>query len=129
MNANKGTKARILALAVATAALMGVAGEARAALLASGPLRILANEYYRCAAVNAGNTAVDVKVRLSIAGSYVGSGAQNDCSSLGTAEVCEAENQAGGTNYRSCTITTNGAKRAVRGTFCNTTTGVCIPVQ
>jgi hypothetical protein len=129
MSSNKGTKARILALAVGAAGLVGLAGDANAALLASGPLRILANEYYRCAAVNAGNTAVDVKVRLSIAGSYVGSGAQNDCTSLGTAEVCEAENQAGGSNYRSCTITTNGAKRAVRGTFCNTSTGVCIPVQ
>jgi hypothetical protein len=129
MNANKGTKARILALAVATAALMGVAGEARAALLASGPLRILSNQYFSCTAVNAGNSAVSVDVAITIAGSNVGSGALEKCASLPSREICEAENQAGGTNYRYCTITTTGPKRAVRGTFCNTTTGVCIPVQ
>ena len=77
-------------------------------------------------AVNVHTGAVAAEIGVTIAGG--GYGAAADFPSLSPAGVCAAENQAGSSNYRYCTIRTTNRK-AVRGTFCNDTTGVCIPVQ
>lgn len=101
-------------------------GQALAGTLSSGPLRVLVGASYSCAAVNVGSKDVSVEVKVTI--NNGGSGVTTTCATLNPESVCAAENDAGGTNYRFCTITTK-SKRSIRGTFCNTTTGICIPVQ
>jgi len=114
------------AVLVAAAILAVGSSAAEAATLASGPLRIQDLQWFTCMAVNVHTGDVAAKVDVTIAGG--GYGASASCPSLSPAGVCAADNQAGSANYRYCTITTTNRK-AVRGTFCNNTTGVCIPVQ
>lgn len=85
-----------------------------------------ANQNYSCSAVNVGMRDVVVEVSVTIVGSAIGSGAVETCSPLAPVEACTAIDQAGGTNYRYCTITTS-SKRTVRGTFCNDMTGHASP--
>jgi hypothetical protein len=113
-------------LLVASAVLAVGPGAARAATLASGPLRIGDLQNYSCSAVNAGTRDVTVEVIVTIEDG--GFGTSEACSPLSPTSVCSADNEAAFAKYRYCTIKTT-SKRDTRGTFCNTTTGVCIPVQ
>lgn len=97
-------------------------------IIASGPLRVADGEDYSCAVVNAGPTDLSsVAVVVTIEGG--GGGATKTCTPLGTLAACTAANTAGSTYQRFCSVTVAGRKSAVRGTFCNTTTGQCVPVQ
>jgi hypothetical protein len=112
--------------AVAAAALVLGNGAAQAATLSSGPLRLAELESFTCSAVNASGREVVANVKVTIANG--GFGAEKNCSPLADKAVCTADNQAGFTAYRYCTITTSD-KRGTRGSFCNASTKVCIPVQ
>ena len=123
---SKKTYIGFRAVLVATAILVAGSSAVEAATLASGPLYVQGQHYFTCMVANVHTGAVAAEVDVTIAGG--GYGAAADCPSLAPAGVCAADNQAGSGNYRYCTITTTNRK-AVRGTFCNNTTGVCIPVQ
>jgi hypothetical protein len=113
---------------VAAAILM--AGAAQAATLVSPPLHLLSGDDYRCMVVNAGTKAIaSAKIAVSISGSTPGSGFTEDCGPVDPGVVCAGDNEAGGSNYRFCTIDFIGSKSYVRGSFCNTTQGVCVPLQ
>ena len=121
---NQGFQAAIVAATV----LIGASG-AQAATLASGPLWLAVGDDYSCSAANTSNSKdIVVEVSVTIDGSIAGSGSVESCAPLTPRTVCSADNEAGGAKYRYCTITTS-SKQATRGTFCNKTTGVCIPVQ
>lgn len=127
MISRTGTRvgARLLGL---MAGLFALAGSAQAATVGSGPLRIADLNAYACAVANVSSKPVAVEVNVIIDGGAAGSGATNVCPALAPNAVCTAANDAGSTNYRTCVVTT-GSKRALRGTFCNVTTGICVPVQ
>jgi hypothetical protein len=120
----KGMRFRAMVVTVVVFA----SGAAQAATISSAPLRIADSNNYSCAAVNVSTKDVAVEVNVSITGGAIGSGASEACSPLSPTSVCVAENQAGSANFRYCTITTSN-KRAIRGTFCNTSTGICVPVE
>lgn len=101
---------------------------AHAALLTSGPLKMSPADDYFCGAVNLGSKDIAVDISVTISGSVPGSGATESCPALAKDVVCEAVNEAGGFSYRSCKITTS-SKKATKGTFCNTTKNICIPVE
>jgi len=123
---SKKTHNGLRAVLVAAAMLAAGSSAAEAATLASGPLRVADQQYFTCSVANVGTGDVAAKVDVTIAGG--GYGAASNCPALAPAGVCAADNQAGSANYRYCTITTSNRK-AVRGTFCNTSTGICVPVQ
>jgi hypothetical protein len=118
---NKATR---LALAVALLAIS--VSPAAAASIGSGPLRVKDLETYGCSVVNVSAKPVDVQVVVSINGG--GSGVSKSCPALAPNAVCVAENDAGSFGYRFCTATVS-SKKAVRGSFCDVTSGVCVPVQ
>ena len=127
MNSSKKTlRGGIRALVVAAGVLVVGVGGAQAATLASGPLRVADQNSYSCTAVNVGGGDIAVAVKVTIDGG--GGGATKSCAPLSPTGVCAAENDAGSTAYRFCTITTSN-KKGTRGTFCNTSTGICVPVQ
>lgn len=108
------------------ALLAAVASRAEAASIGSGPLRVDDLETYTCAVVNIGTKPIDVEVEVTINGG--GNGATKKCAGLAPDGVCVAENDAGSAGYRFCTATAS-SKKSVRGTFCDVSTGLCIPVQ
>jgi hypothetical protein len=110
------------------AGVLAGAGTAHAATLASGPLRVAEQNAYSCSAGNVGTREVDVEVTVTIDGGATGNGVSTTCAGLAPNAVCVAANDAASTKYRFCTVKTSNRK-AVRGTFCNTTTAVCVPVQ
>jgi hypothetical protein len=120
---------RILALAPLALLLLTTAAQA-GNVLASGPLRIAANSYYHCTAVNVGPTPIArIDVAVTIPGSTPGSGVKESCTAVDSNTICEGENQAGGANFRFCTVTVTGNRKNVKASFCDTTAGICIPVQ
>jgi hypothetical protein len=125
MNSRGRNGVRVRAM-VAAAGLLLVGSAARATMLASGALWVADSDGYSCTAVNASDKSVAVEVKVTIDGG--GGGATQSCSPLGPTSVCAAVNDAGSAHYRFCTIATSN-KKATRGTFCNTTTGLCVPVQ
>ena len=126
MSSTNGTRKGLRAVTITAALLALSAVQAVAAPLAAGPLRILDNNNYSCAVVNTSSKAIAVKVSVTIDGG--GYGAEQDCPSLAPNAVCVATNDAGFAGYRSCTITTS-AKRNSHATFCNNSTGICVPAQ
>jgi hypothetical protein len=118
-------------LALAPLALLLLTTTAHAGnVLASGPLRVAANAYYNCTAVNVGAAPVaKIDVAVTVAGSTPGSGAKASCTPVDGSAACTAENQAGGTQFRFCTVTVTGNRKNVRASFCDTTAGVCVPVR
>jgi hypothetical protein len=123
------SRVRILlsaALAILASASLSHAGT----VLGSGPLKMAANDNYACTAVNVGSASLaQVTVDVTIVGSNVGSGATETCSALAANGACEATNQAGGATYRFCTVSVVGSRKNVRASFCNLTSGVCLPIQ
>jgi hypothetical protein len=117
---------RFAMLVLATAILGAASGRAEATTIGSGPIRIVDNNNYACSVVNYGTKPIAVEVNVTIAGG--GYGAETSCPTLGPNEVCTATNDAGSASYRFCTVTTSN-KRSTRGSFCNNTTGICVPVQ
>lgn len=113
-------------LAMMVALLAVAASPAAAASIGSGPLRVKDLDNYHCSVVNVSAKPVDVRVAVSINGG--GYGADKTCAALAPNAVCVAENDAGSIGYRFCTATV-GNKKAVRGTFCDVTSGLCVPVQ
>ena len=113
-------------LFLGAALLAATASSAHAAAIASGPLRVADLESYTCAVVNIGTKPVDVEVVVTINGG--GGGATKKCPGLAPYGVCLAENDAGSSGYRFCTATAT-SKKSVRGTFCDTSTDVCTPLQ
>lgn len=125
----KMSHVRIL-LSAALAVLASAPLAHAATVLGSGPLKITANDSYACTAVNVGATTLgEVTVNVTIVGSNVGSGATETCTGLAGNAACEAANQAGGSSYRFCTVSVVGSRKNVRASFCNTTSGVCLPIQ
>ena len=57
-----------------------------------------------------------------------GGGANTSCAGLAPSDVCVAGNDAAFAADRFCTVSA-GNGRSVRGTFCNVTAGICLPVQ
>lgn len=113
-------------LFLGAALLAATASTADAAGIAAGPLRVADLESYTCAVVNIGTKPVDVEVVVTINGG--GGGATKKCAGLAPNGVCLAENDAGSSGYRFCTATAT-SKKSVRGTFCDVSTGICIPLQ
>lgn len=113
-------------LLIGAALLAATASSAQAAAIASGPLRVADLENYSCAVVNVGAKPVDVEVVVTIDGG--GGGATKTCAALAPNDVCIADNDAGSSGYRFCTAIV-GSKRSVRGTFCDLSTKLCVPVQ
>ncbi|HZR84191.1 MAG TPA: hypothetical protein VFD92_24045 [Candidatus Binatia bacterium] len=115
----------------ASLALLATATWARAGtILASGPLKIAANDSYSCTAVNVGaSDLAQVQVDVTVVGSNTGSGFKKTCSPLAANGACEGSNQAGATQYRFCTVGVVGNRKNVRAAFCNTSTGDCLPLQ
>lgn len=120
---------RTLALAPLALLLLTTAAHA-GNVLSSGPLRIMSNSYYNCTAVNVGPTPIaQIDVSVTVSGSAPGSGVKKSCTALDSNTVCEGENQAGGSSFRFCTVTVTGNRKNVKATFCDTTAGICVPVQ
>jgi hypothetical protein len=112
---------------VAAVVLVAGVGGAQAATLSAGPLLIGENNTYSCAAVNIGTKDIAVEVSVTIDGSSAGSGTVEACPALAPRTVCAGTNS-GATNFRYCTVKTS-SKTSTRATFCNRTTGICIPLQ
>ncbi len=127
MSSNRKAPLRFSKILVVAGALVA-ATSAQAAVLTSGPLRMLPEDDYYCGAVNVGSKDISVDISVTISGSVPGSGAVESCSPLAANEACTAVNEAGGSNYRSCKVTTS-SKKATKATFCNITRNVCIPVE
>lgn len=118
------TKAMLVGVAIL------VAGAAHAATLVSPPLYLQPGDLYRCGVVNGSTKPItSVKIQATINGSYVGSGFTEDCGTLPASEACAGDNEAGGASLRYCTLTFTGSKTYVRAAFCNTTKGICVPLQ
>ena len=113
-------------LFLGAALLAATASTAHAAAIAAGPLRVADLESYSCSVVNIGTKPVDVEVVVTINGG--GNGATKKCPGLAPNGVCIAENDAGSSGYRFCTATAT-SKKSVRGTLCDVSTGICIPLQ
>jgi hypothetical protein len=127
MSSNRKAPLRFSKILVVAGALVASTA-AHAALLTSGPLRMSPADDYYCGAVNLGSKPIAVDISVTISGSVPGSGALESCPSLATDVVCEAVNEAGGSSFRSCKVTTT-SKKATKATFCNTTKNICIPVE
>lgn len=110
------------------AALLLGAGTAQAATLpTSAPLLVADGNAYSCAVVNVTGKAL-TSVVLSVWRADGSLGANTTCAPLDAGAVCSFANPAVGDSYRYCNVT-GANKTAVRGTFCNTVTSVCVPVQ
>src|SRR5262245_18600351 len=115
---------------ILAAAFLLAGTAAQAAVLVSPPLRILGGDWYTCGVVNSGTkTLTSAVIDVTISGSNIGSGFSEDCGPVPVGTVCSGENEAGGSTWRYCTVTLIGSKTYVRANFCNTTKGVCVPLQ
>ena len=95
--------------------------------LASGPIVMTAGDDYQCAVANIGTKEIaSVTVDAIIDGGTIGTTAT--CAPLAIGAVCTATGSAGATNERFCKAT-GVSKNSGRGSLCNETTGVCLPLN
>ena len=101
-----------------------------AAYVGSGPVLVGSGASYDCSVVNlSGADLPSVKVDITIAGATTGSGSTITCAPLAPNARCTASNDAGFAEFRFCTATVSGNRKAVRGTFCDMSSGQCAPLQ
>lgn len=112
-----------------TFVLLSAAAEASAGgVIASPPLRLGDLHDYECGVVNAGTKELaSVTVKVWISGG--GNGTSQTCEPLAPNTVCAANNTAGSAGWRYCEVTALGSGKALRGQFCNRTTGDCVPLR
>jgi hypothetical protein len=116
---------------IAAIVLMLGGTAAHAVTLTAGPLHMSLDDNYTCAVVNVGTTKNlgPTTVQVTIVGSNPGSGTTASCDVVEPTHACTAANTAGGNSDRYCVTTAKGRKSAMSGTFCNRTTGFCLPLQ
>ena len=114
---------------VLSAALVAgfAAGAQAGSLLVSAPLPVANGNSYRCAVVNVGAKEIEaVEVKMLEDGNTLA--ASMSCTSLPVGEMCIASSTSGDSINRFCTVG-GVTKKNVRGSLCNTSTGVCVPIQ
>jgi hypothetical protein len=118
---------RTLVLASAFLAL-GIARADAALPFGSAPLFVADGDDYECTVVNLTDKEIaSVTVRVILNSGSNTSGAVATCAPLAPHAVCKAVNSAASNNYRYCSG--EGSSKALRGNFCNLTSGECTPLR
>ena len=93
-------------------------------VLSSAPVDVQAAQDSRCSVVNTGSKDVKaVTVAIHFAGGSLAT--SMDCAPLAPGAVCTAGSTAALAMLRYCKVTVDGSAKALRGTYCNDTTGIC----
>lgn len=116
--------------ATLAAAVILMAGAAQAATLVSPPFYLQTGDDYYCAVANGSTKPItSVVIDVTISGSTIGSGFHEDCGTLPDGDACEGDNEVGSAGLRYCSVQFTGSKTYVRALFCNSTKGICVPLQ
>lgn len=99
--------------------------------VAAAQLTVGLGDTYQCTVVNMGLKEIaSVTVSLAIAGDEAtGISGSQTCAPLATNGTCTGSSVSADPGLRLCRIVGKGNLKAIRGKFCNTTTGECEEVR
>lgn len=120
---------RIFTVAFLAATLLATSAQA-AGFLASPPLNFSLSQSYQCYIVNAGTKNLG-EVTTSVTKSLTPAPevSSSSCTSMDANDSCGVISSAPSAGLRFCTVHLKGSAKAIRGRFCNTTTGECVDLR
>jgi hypothetical protein len=95
---------------------------------ASAPIMMNQGATYECRVVNTSDKSISSVIIDSVQNGG-GVSASTGCEPLPTGQVCVLSSSAASPGFRWCRLTVVGSSKPLRGTFCNTSTNACTPLQ